>query len=85
MIRVVAEVETRRELIERGEVDLVENIGLDAVDELEQNPDLVVDRQSDLTVRYLAITQAEPFLQPEARQALCWAFPYEEVLQGIFL
>jgi peptide/nickel transport system substrate-binding protein len=85
VIRVVAEPETRRELIERGEVDLVENIGLESVDELEQNPDLVVDRQSDLTVRYLAITQAEPFVQPAARQALCWAFPYEEVLQGVFL
>ncbi len=85
VIRVVAEAETRRELIERGDVDLVENIGLDAIDELEQKPDLVVDRQSDLTVRYFAITQAEPFLQPEARQALCWAFPYEEVLQGVFL
>lgn len=85
VIRVVAEVETRRELIEQGEVDLVENIGLDAVADLEGNPDLVVDRHTDLTVRYTAITQAEPFLQPEARQALCWAFPYEEVLQGVFL
>jgi peptide/nickel transport system substrate-binding protein len=85
IIRVVAEGETRRELIERGDVDLVENIALDAVAELASNPDLVVDRQTDLTVRYLAITQAEPFLQPEARQALCWAFPYEEVLQGVFL
>jgi peptide/nickel transport system substrate-binding protein len=83
--RVVAEAETRRELIEQGDVDLVENIPLEAVATLEQNPDLVVDRQTDLTVRYTAITQAEPFLQPEARQALCWAFPYEEVLQGVFL
>jgi peptide/nickel transport system substrate-binding protein len=84
-VRVVPEPETRRELIERGDVDLVENIGLDAVAALEQNSDLVVDRQTDLTVRYIAITQAEPFLQPEARQALCYAFPYEEVLQGVFL
>lgn len=84
-VRVVAEVETRRELIERGDVDLVENIALEAVADLEQNPDLVVDRQTDLTVRYTAITQAEPFLQPEARQALCWAFPYDDVLQGVFL
>jgi peptide/nickel transport system substrate-binding protein len=84
-VRVVAEVETRRELIEQGDVDLVENIALEAVADLESNPDLVVDRRTDLTVRYIAITQAEPFLQPEARQALCWAFPYEEVLQGVFL
>ncbi len=84
-IRVVAEAETRRELIEQGAVDLVENIALEAVADLEQNPDLVVDRQTDLTIRYIAITQAAPFLQPEARQALCWAFPYEDVLQGVFL
>ena len=85
VIRVVAEAETRRELIERGDADLVKNIGLDSVDDLEQDPNLVVDRRSDLTVRFLAITQAEPFLSPEARQALCWAFPYDEVLQGVFL
>lgn len=85
VIRIVPEAETRRELIERGDVDLVENIGLDAVADLEGNSDLVVDRQTDLTVRFLTITQAEPFLQPEARQALCWAFPYEEVLQGVYL
>src|SRR5262249_18013366 len=48
-IRVVVEAETRRELIEQGAVDLVENIGLDAVDDLEQNPDLTVDRKTDLT------------------------------------
>ncbi len=83
--RVVAEAETRRELIEQGDVDLVENIPLEEVATLEKNPDLAVDRQTDMTVRYTAITQAEPFLQPEARQALCWAFPYEEVLQGVFL
>lgn len=84
-IRVVAEPDTRRQLIERGEVDLVENINLDAVDELERNPDVVVDRRSDLTVRYLAMTQTEPFLSPEARQALCYAFPYQDVLDGVFL
>jgi peptide/nickel transport system substrate-binding protein len=85
VIRVVPEAETRRQLIEQGDADLVENIGLDAVSSLERNPELIVDRHTDLTVRYLAITQAEPFLAPEARQALCWAFPYEEVLQGVFL
>src|SRR5690606_29564906 len=85
IIRVVVESETRRELLEQGEVDLVENIGLDSVADLEQNPDLVVARQTLMTVRYLAITQTEPFTQPEARQALCWAFPYDEVLSGVFL
>ena len=85
VIRVVPEAETRRELIEQGQVDLVENINLDAVAELEKRSDLVVDRQTDMTVRYLAITQAEPFTTPAARQALCWAFPYEDVLQGVFL
>jgi peptide/nickel transport system substrate-binding protein len=84
VIRVVPEAETRRQLIEQGEADIVENVGLDAVADLERNSKLTVDRQPDLTVRYLAITQAEPFLTPEARQALCWAFPYDEVLQGVF-
>lgn len=85
VVRVVAEAETRRELIESGDVDLVENIGLPAVEPLEKNPEVVVDRQTDLNVRMVQITQAEPFLTPESRQALCWAFPYDEVLQGVYL
>jgi peptide/nickel transport system substrate-binding protein len=85
VVRVVAEAETRRQLIEQGDAGIVENMPLDALDDLVENASLAVDHQTSLVVRFFAITVADPLTSPEARQALCWAFPYEEVLQGVFL
>jgi peptide/nickel transport system substrate-binding protein len=55
------------------------------VPDLEQNPDLVVDHRYNLAVRYLAMTVAGPLQSPAARQALCWAFPYEDVIRGVYM
>ena len=52
--------------------------------DLEQHPDLVVDRRYNLAVRYLAMTVGGPLRSPEARQAMCWAFPYTEVIEGVY-
>ena len=85
IIRVVPEAETRRALLEAGDADLATTLPLAAVPDLEQNADLVVDRRYNLAVRYLAMTVAGPLQSPTARQALCWAFPYEEVISGVFM
>jgi peptide/nickel transport system substrate-binding protein len=84
ILRIVGEPETRRALIENGDVDLAAVLPLAAVRDLEGNPDLVVDRRYNLTVRYLAMTVAGPLASPQARQALCWAFPYDEVIEGVY-
>jgi peptide/nickel transport system substrate-binding protein len=84
VIRVVVEPETRRALIENGDVDMATTLPLGAIRELEQNPDLIVDRRYNLAVQYLALTVAGPLASPAARQALCWAFPYNEVIEGVY-
>jgi peptide/nickel transport system substrate-binding protein len=84
ILRIVIEPETRRSLLERGDADLAANLPLSGAHDLEQNPDLRVDLRYDLTVRYLAMTVAGPLQSPEARQALCWAFPYDEVIAGVY-
>lgn len=84
ILRVVAEPETRRALIEIGDADIAAVLPLTTVRDLEENPDLVVDRRYNLTVRYLAMTVAGPLALPQARQALCWAFPYDEVIEGVY-
>lgn len=84
MLRIVVEPETRRALIERGEADLATTLPLATVRDLEANPDLVVDHRPDLTVRYFAMTVAGPLRSPQARQALCWAFPYNEAISGVY-
>ena len=84
ILRVVAEPETRRALIEIGDADIAAVLPLITVREFEENPELVVDRRYNLTVRYLAMTVAGPLASPQARQALCWAFPYDEVIAGVY-
>ena len=84
IFRVVPENETRRQLIERGDVDIVDNLTPEANDALAENPELVIDRSYSAEVDYLILTQAGALATPEARQAMCWAFPYDEVIAGVF-
>ena len=84
IIRVVVEPETRRALVENGDADLAATMPLSAVREMESDPALSVDRRFNLAVVYLAMTVAGPLTTPEARQALCWAFPYEDVIAGVY-
>src|SRR3954470_3753597 len=84
IFRVIAENETRRQLIEQGEVDIVDNLTPEANEALASNSDLVIDRSYSAEVDYLILTEAGPLVTPEARQAMCWAFPYDEVIEGVF-
>jgi peptide/nickel transport system substrate-binding protein len=83
VLRVVVESETRRALIENGEADLATTMPRATIPELEQHPELIVDHRYNLMVLYVAMTIAGPLQAPEARQALCWAFPYDEVISGV--
>jgi peptide/nickel transport system substrate-binding protein len=84
VIRVVVEPETRRQLIENGDADIATTLPLGIIRDLEQNPELIIDRRYNLAVQYLAMTVAGPLQSPAARQALCWAFPYDEVVNGVY-
>src|SRR5215204_7536675 len=84
IFRVISENETRRQLIEQGEVDIVDNLNPEANEALAANSDLVIDRSYSAEVDYLNLTVAGPLATPEARQAMCWAFPYDEVLEGVY-
>jgi peptide/nickel transport system substrate-binding protein len=83
-IRVVTEPETRLALIENGGADIATTLPLATVRDLEANRDLLVDRRFTLAVSYVAMTVAGPLRSSEARQALCWAFPYDEVMDGVY-
>jgi peptide/nickel transport system substrate-binding protein len=84
LIRVVPEPATRRLLIEQGEVDLIDVVSVEDARALEEHPDLVVDRHFTRAVWYMILTVAGPLASSTARQALCWAFPYDDVIDGVF-
>lgn len=84
VLRVVEETATRRQLIEQGEADIVDNLTPEELQALEQNPDVVVDAQYNTEVYYLTMTVGGSLETAEARQALCAAFPYDEVIDGVY-
>ena len=84
VIRIVAEETTRRELIERGEIDIAENLSPNMIRAVEANPDVVVIKQFNLATNYVAMAMSGPLASVAARQALCWAFPYDDVIEGVF-
>ena len=84
VVRVVEEAETRVQLLERGEADIVQALSYEAIRELEQNPELRVDRAPSTYVGYYTLTEGGVLAKPEARQAMCYAFPYDEVINGVY-
>jgi peptide/nickel transport system substrate-binding protein len=84
VVRVVPEEATLRQLIEQGQIDIVDNLTPEATDALAKNPDLRVDRAYTTSDGYVILTVAGPLETPEARQAMAWAFPYDEVIQGVY-
>jgi peptide/nickel transport system substrate-binding protein len=84
VIRVVPENATLRQLIEQGEIDIVDNLTPETTDVLAQDPALRVDRAYTTSDIYLAMTVAGPLASPAARQAMAWAFPYDDVIQGVY-
>jgi peptide/nickel transport system substrate-binding protein len=87
IIRVVEESGTMRQLVEAGDVDIMDRFSVEweAVPELQQIPTLVVDLADSTEVEYFSMTVAGPLASPEARQAMAYAFPYQEVIDGVYL
>ncbi len=83
-LRVVEENETRRQLIERGDADIVDNLTPESLESLAGNADLTIDRSYSTQVNYLMLTEAGPLASAEARQAMCYAFPYDEVIESVY-
>jgi peptide/nickel transport system substrate-binding protein len=76
-----------RQLVEAGEVDIMDrfSVRFEDVEELSQNPDLVVDIQDSTEVEYFAMAVAGPLATPEARKAMALAYPYQDVIEGVYL
>jgi peptide/nickel transport system substrate-binding protein len=83
VFRVVPESATRRQLLERGEVDaLTYNLTPDDVAALTSNPDLQVFTYPTTRVNWSILNAVK--LPREARQGLSYAFPYDTVGEGVY-
>jgi peptide/nickel transport system substrate-binding protein len=83
VFRVVPESATRRQLVERGEIDALTNsLTPDDVAALSGNPDLHVLTYDSTRVNWSVLNAVK--LPREARQGLSYAFPYDAVKDGVY-
>jgi ABC-type transport system substrate-binding protein len=79
--RVVSEDVTRRQLIETGDVDAVAVLPTDDVVQMRSNQDLQVIEYETTECRWVRLNYVT--LSKEARQGLCYAFPYDDVIDQV--
>ena len=83
LVRVVPENATRRQLAENGDLDLLTNVLTEEDHEaLRSVPSLQVLTYPTTRVDWFILNWVT--LSLEARQGLCWAFPYDEVVTGVY-
>jgi len=85
VIKGVTEVATRRLLVERGEADFTWKLLYEDIASLQENEDVnVAVGPSFLTYKIALNTQREPLNNKLVRQALAYAFPYQDVVSYVF-
>ena len=83
ILRVVPENTTRRQLLEQGEADATtNNLTVEDVESLKSNPDLVVLEYETTRVNWGIMNAVK--LSKEARQGFSYAFPYDNVMNGVY-
>jgi peptide/nickel transport system substrate-binding protein len=82
-VRVVPENATRRQLAEQGELDLItQSLTEEDHEALRSNSALQVLTYPTTRVDWFILNYVT--LSLEARQGLAWAFPYDEVVKGVY-
>lgn len=84
IIRVVPEGATRRQLLENGDVDIVDTLTPEVIETLRANPALTFSTNPTTGVWYVIMTVEGPLASAAARRALTHAFPYDTVREGVY-
>ncbi|HYI14748.1 MAG TPA: ABC transporter substrate-binding protein, partial [Thermomicrobiales bacterium] len=84
VFRIVEESATRRQLIEAGEGDATTNyLTPEDVEAIENDGELTVVRYDTTNADWVLMNYVR-LADPKLREAFCWAYPYEEVRQGVY-
>lgn len=80
---------SKLQLLERGDVDVYENVDKDLVEQVSANADLKLVVGQTLNLTYLAISPAEGFDLPlkdaKVRQAIAQSIDYDGIINGLLL
>jgi len=81
VIKQISEVATRRQLIEQGAADVTLELTPEDVEALKNNPDVkIITSPSFENLSFFMNTQKAPLNNKLVRQALSYAFPYQDVI-----
>lgn len=88
-MRQVNDSTTALQQLERGDIDIADNIEKDLADQVLNNDNLTLQQGQSLNITYLAMTPNEtlggPLAKKEARQAIAHAIDYDGIAQGLLL
>ena len=83
---VIEDPSTREQMLRAGEIDISTNLTVENIPDLMQQPDLVVDNAPAFVNLFAHMNERRPPLDnPLVRQALIYSFPYEAVVQNVYL
>jgi len=84
--RVVLEVPTQRMMLERGEAHIIDQVALEDIATMRDDPRFVVHIISETGMFYLMMrSDRGPLSDPRARLAMTYAFPWEDYIEGAML
>ncbi|MBV9403895.1 MAG: ABC transporter substrate-binding protein [Acidobacteriaceae bacterium] len=86
VIKIIKEASARRLQLEKGDLDIAEDIPIDQLKALKNAPGIKVVDEPSFLVTYLYLNNTRPPLDnPKVRQALSYAIDYKGVIDGILL
>lgn len=86
VIKIVPEEIIQQQMIESGEADVIEGVPLENIPALQAKDDVVVTIvPSYMNLLGLLNTQKEPLTDPKVRQAICYAVPYQDIVENVMV
>ena len=86
VIKIIKEASARRLQLEKGDLDIAEDIPLDQMAAMKRAPGVSVFDQPSFLVTYLYLNNQRPPLNDvRVRQALSYAIDYDSIVQGVLL
>ena len=85
----VNDLTTALQQLQRGDLDIVDNLEKDLADQVTTDSNLQLERGKSLNISYLAMSPNEtlggPLASQEARQAVAYAIDYQGISDGLLL
>lgn len=87
-LRQVSDSTTALQLVERGEVDIAQNLDKDLAEQIRNNPNLSLEVGQTLQIVYLALSPSDsfegsPLVDAKVRQAIMQAIDYDGIVDGL--